>query len=105
VTEIRLLYVTTKDNEQARRIAESLLDRQLIACANILPHMESIYRWNGKVQNDSESVLILKTTAARVSDTIEAVKELHTYEIPCVLSLAIESGSQGYLDWLREQVL
>lgn len=104
MTDIRLLYVTTKDIEQARSIGRALLDRKLIACANILPQMESIYRWNGAIQNDSEAVLILKTEARLVEATKNAVLELHSYETPCVLTLNVESGSQAYLDWLKSEV-
>jgi periplasmic divalent cation tolerance protein len=104
MTDVRLLYVTTKDNDQARTIARELLDQRLIACANILPQMESLYRWNGEVQNDKESVLILKTSASLVARATEAVLKLHSYETPCVLELKIESGAKGYLDWLAAEV-
>jgi periplasmic divalent cation tolerance protein len=101
---VRLVYVTTKNAEEARAIAEDLLERRLVACANILPQMQSIYRWNGKIQNDSESVLILKTPASQVEQVTLAIKKLHSYEIPCVLSIPIESGSVEYLAWIVDQV-
>ena len=103
MTDVRLLYVTTKDTEQARTIAHALLERKLIACANILPKMESIYRWDDKVQNDSEAVLILKTDVHLVGQATEAVLSLHSYETPCVLSLSVEAGAAGYLNWLKSQ--
>lgn len=103
MADIRLLYVTTKDLEQARHIGRTLLERKLIACANILPQMESIYRWNGEVQNDSEAVLILKTNTKLVEDATQAVLELHSYETPCVLALPIESGAKDYIQWLQSE--
>jgi len=104
MTSVRLLYVTTKDTDEARKIARELIDRRLIACANIFPQMESIYRWKGQIENSSEAVLILKTEERLVTKTIEAVEELHSYEVPCVLSLPVEQGSEGYLNWLTGEV-
>ena len=103
MTDVRFLYVTAKGADQARELARALLDQRLIACANILPQMESIYRWNGEVQNDREAVLILKTSAPLVARATEAVLKLHSYETPCVLELKIESGAQGYLNWLMNE--
>ena len=100
MTELRLLYVTTKDVEEARALSRELLARNLIACANIFPTMESIYRWEGKVQSAAESVLILKTKQDLVERTIAAVEELHSYDVPCVLSLPIEGGAADYLHWI-----
>jgi periplasmic divalent cation tolerance protein len=104
MTDIRLLYVTTKDVSQAREIARTLLDRRLIACANILPQMESIYRWKGQIESGTESVLILKTEERLVDEVTQAVHELHSYEIPCVLSLNVEAGAGDYIDWLKSEV-
>ncbi len=103
MTELRLLYVTTKNAEQARALGQELLRRNLIACANILPQMESIYRWKGEIQNDQETVVIFKTQRALVPQATKAIEELHEYETPCVLELPIESGSQGYLNWLLQE--
>lgn len=100
---IRLLYVTTSNIDQARELARTLLDRKLIACANILPQMESVYRWEGEVRFESEAVLILKTEKRLVEAAQNAVLELHSYQTPCVLTLPIESGSQGYIDWLKNE--
>lgn len=104
MTSLRLLYVTTQDIEEARTLARELVKRRLVACANILPQMESIYRWNEKIEHANEAVLILKTKARLVPQTIAAVEELHSYETPCVLSLPIESGASKYLDWLTGEI-
>ncbi len=103
-TSIRFLYVTTKDIEQARSIAKTLIEERLAACANILPRMESIYRWEGTIQEEVECVLILKTEAAKVADATKKIEELHSYQVPCVLSLTVESGASKYLDWLTTEV-
>lgn len=103
MSDVRLLYVTAKDVDQARKIAHELLDRKLIGCANILPQMESIYRWQDKVQQETEVVLILKTISKNAEKTIKAVEELHSYETPCVLSLKVKDGSKGYLNWIKSE--
>jgi len=103
MTDIRFIYVTTKDADEARRLARTLLNERQIACANILPQMESIYEWQGKVCEDKEAVLILKTTAAHVASAMARIEELHSYEVPCALSYAVEAGSAGYIDWLHAQ--
>lgn len=103
MTNLRLLYVTTKNIEEARWIGHQLVERRLVACANILPKMESIYRWNGGIQRDEECVLILKTQESRVQEATKAIVELHSYEVPCVVSLPIDAGSGPYLDWLRNE--
>lgn len=101
MTDARLLYVTTKDIEEARAITRALLDQDLVACGNLLLGMESIYRWQGKVETAREVVLILKTTATKVEAVTRTIEAMHSYETPCVLEIAIESGSADYLKWLR----
>jgi len=104
ITDIRLLYVTTKDIDQARAIARALLDQRLIACANIIPQMESIYRWKGVVEYATEAILILKTRVDLVEKTTQAILALHSYETPCVLCLPVDAGAEGYLNWLRGEL-
>jgi periplasmic divalent cation tolerance protein len=104
MTDIRLLYVTCKSTDQAQSIAGHLLDHQLIACANILPHMLSIYRWEGAVQHESEVVLILKTTTAQAARVTARVVELHSYHTPCVLELPVAGGHAPYIEWLRGEI-
>jgi periplasmic divalent cation tolerance protein len=104
MTQIRLLYVTTKDSTEAKALAQTLLKRRLIACANILPAMQSVYRWQDKIEEAHECVLILKTTQDQVEAATTAILERHSYETPCVLTLNVESGSKGYLDWLKGEV-
>ncbi|HVK62322.1 MAG TPA: divalent-cation tolerance protein CutA [Bdellovibrionales bacterium] len=101
---ISLLYVTTKDIEEARRISLTLLDRNLIACANILPQMESIYRWKGEIESSQECILVLKTVRAKVEETTAAVIELHSYETPCVLEIPVGHAAEGYMNWINGEV-
>ena len=79
------------------------MEEKLAACVNILPDMESIYHWQGKIESSHEVVLIAKTSSQLVSTCTERVKELHTYETPCILSIAIEGGEPGYIKWLLDE--
>lgn len=100
---LRLVYVTTKDRDEATNIAKTLVEEQLVACANILDGIESIYRWEGDLVSSKETVLLLKTAYGNVSRITKRIKELHSYEIPCVISinLAEQEGNEEYLDWIR----
>lgn len=98
------VYVTCKNQDEAESIASSVVDERLAACANILPGMKSIYRWNGAVESASEVVLILKTDAKNAAELSGRICELHSYECPCVVVLPVESGNPDYLDWIRASV-
>ncbi|WP_321423100.1 divalent-cation tolerance protein CutA [uncultured Methanobacterium sp.] len=95
-----MVYVTASGVEEAKRIARNLLEDKLVACANIIPKMESIYWWEGNLEEDVESILLLKTHSESVDKVIDRVKEIHSYQTPCVLEIQIKSGSREYLDWL-----
>ena len=97
-----IVLVTTPNNEEAERIADALVSERLAACVNIVPSIESIYRWEGKVTRDRESLMIIKTTDERYDELERRVKDLHSYRTPEVVSLGIERGSQDYIDWLRD---
>ena len=101
--ETRWVYMTAPTVEEARRIGRTLVERRLAACVNILKDMESIYWWNGNLEEGTEAVLIAKTTAALVPELTEAVKALHSYQCPCVVSLPIESGNPDFLAWIRSE--
>ncbi len=101
--EFRFIYITAGSQAEARKIASALVEERLAGCANIIPGMRSLYRWEGKIEEAEETVLIAKTSKAHVPALIARVKELHSYDCPCVVSLAVEDGNLGYLDWLDAQ--
>jgi periplasmic divalent cation tolerance protein len=90
--------------EKARELAHALVQQQLAACVNLLPGLTSIYRWQDKVEEASEILLFIKTTAELLPALEAAVSELHSYEVPEFLVLQADSGSQPYLDWLLSSV-
>ena len=103
---LRLVYITTKNRNEALTIGKKIVEEQLAACANVIDGMESIYRWEGEIVTDKEAILILKTTYSNVSRLTKRVKELHSYDVPCIISinLAEQEGNTAYLDWLRSEV-
>ncbi|TGK20884.1 divalent-cation tolerance protein CutA [Leptospira fluminis] len=101
--ELRTIYITTKNEEESLRIGEALVTERLAACANILPKIKSIYRWQGRIEKDEESGLLLKTRADTVERLIARVKEMHGYTVPCVVSWKIEEGNPDYLDWIEKE--
>jgi len=97
-----VVLVTVPNKEEGLRIAESLVSGRLAACVNIIPGIESIYRWEGRVAHDEEVLLIVKTTAQRYPDLELEVKKLHSYTTPEVIAVEIQQGSAAYLNWLRD---
>jgi periplasmic divalent cation tolerance protein len=100
-TDTRLLYVTCPDEKTAESLSRALLEERLVACTNSLPGMTSTYWWEGKITTSKEVVLILKTTSHQVDRVTARVESLHPYDSPCILSLAVEKGSEPYLRWLK----
>ncbi len=98
------IYVTTGDAEEARLIAHTLVGERLVACANILDGMSSVYIWNDKVQQDNETVLLLKAKAADFDTVSARIRALHSYDCPCIVAWPIIAGSADYLDWIAGQV-
>lgn len=94
------IYVTTETVEDAHRIGAALVESHLAACANILPGMTSIYRWQGAIQRNSEVVLILKTRAELTDAAVAKVKALHPYQCPCAVALPISGGLPDFLNWI-----
>ncbi len=98
------LILTNCPPEEAEKLVRGLLDRRLIACANVLPGVKSFYWWEGSQECASESVIMLKTTTEKASLVIEAIRELHSYDVPEVLELPIEGGNPDYLNWVAKEV-
>jgi periplasmic divalent cation tolerance protein len=101
-TDVVTVFVTVPGRESALELAHKLVDESLAACANVIPNVTSIFRWKGKVTEEEEVLLILKSGAGRVPALIARVAELHTYDVPEVLSLRAEDGFGPYLDWVGE---
>ena len=95
-----LLYVTCGNNDEAKTIARTLVNEQLIACANILGEITSVYRWEGGVAEDNEVAVLLKTRRDFVARGTERGKELHSYDLPCVIGLPITGGNPDFINWL-----
>jgi len=104
MTDKRIVLTTTGSQEEARKIAHGLVERRLAACVNILGPMESVYRWQGKVEAAPEFLLVIKTTASAFARVRDAIQELHSYDVPECVMLNIEDGSEAYLTWLGEAV-
>ena len=101
--ETRLIYITAADAEEARKIGRLLVEERLVACANVLGRIDSIYRWEGAIQEDAEVALIAKTTASLVSRVVERVSAVHSYSCPCVVALPIADGNPAFLNWIAEE--
>lgn len=98
--EFVVVYVTTSSLEEGRAIGRHLVEERLAACVNLLPGMESIYRWQGGIETAQETVLIAKTRAVLVDQLNARVRELHSYDCPCVVALPIAAGNPAYLRWI-----
>jgi periplasmic divalent cation tolerance protein len=96
--------MTAGSTEEARTIGSALVSSGLAACVNMIDTMKSIYRWEGKIQEDDEVVLIAKTTDERLPELTEKVRSLHSYDCPCVVALPAEGGDPEFLGWIVEQV-
>ena len=104
MSEYRMVLTTTDSRELAQTIARELVTRRLAACVNIIGPIESIYRWKEEVESANEFLLLIKTTAARFNEVRAAITQLHTYELPECIRIAVEDGSVEYLRWIAENV-
>lgn len=100
MTDAIVVLVTTPTPERAAEIARALVEERLAACGNVLPAIRSIYRWEEKVQDEAEALLVLKTTRARFEALRERVLALHPYQVPEIIALPVEAGSAPYLAWI-----
>lgn len=93
---------TVPDRDTGERIGKCLVEERLAACVNLIPGLTSIYRWQGKVENTSEVLLVIKTTGARFEAVRKRIKELHPYEVPEIIAVPIAHGDPEYLKWITE---
>jgi periplasmic divalent cation tolerance protein len=104
MTDKRLVLTTASSQEEARKLANALVERRLAACVNILPKIDSIYRWKDKIEESQEFLLLIKTTRSAISPLREAIEELHSYDLPECIVLAVDDGSGAYLQWIDESI-
>ena len=102
MSEARIVLTTTGSRDEAAKIAHALVERRLAACVNIVPQIESVYRWQGKVEAATECLLIIKTQAAAFERLRDAIKELHSYDLPECVMLEVGAGSNEYLNWIEQ---
>lgn len=99
-----VVFMTAPNGEEATRLADLLIGAHLAACVQILPEMESVYRWEGKIERQSEILLIAKTTTTKFADLEREVRALHSYETPEIIAVPIVAGSSPYLAWLIDSL-
>jgi len=102
-TKVNFIYMTAGTMEGAVAIGKELVRERLAACVNILGNMTSMYWWEGEIQDDKEVVLIAKTKESLVPELIERVKSMHSYSVPCIVSLPILDGNRPFLDWVVQE--
>ena len=100
---LTMIYITTPSPQEALRIGRAVVADRLAACANVLPGVTSVFRWQGEVQEEGETALILKTRSDLVERLTTRVKELHSYDCPCVVALPIAGGNPDFLQWIAEE--
>ncbi len=99
-----VVFVTAGTEEEARRIAELLLGQRKAACVNIVPKVDSLFWWQGKLDSAQESLLIIKTVASLLPEIVELVKGVHSYEVPEIIAMPIIGGNEDYLKWIDSEV-
>ena len=99
-----IVYTTCASRKEALQIAESLLKKRLIACANMIPGVESKFWWNGKIDKAKEILLMMKTQRRNFRKIEKEIKHLHSYKVPEMIALPIVEGSGEYLDWIDENI-
>jgi periplasmic divalent cation tolerance protein len=105
MTEEAMVVLTTCGNdEDAKALAQMLVDRRLAACVNTIGEVASTYRWQGEVRQDQETLLIIKTTAPRLAALEQAIRESSKYDLPEFIALSVATGGADYLEWIRESV-
>jgi periplasmic divalent cation tolerance protein len=104
MTDKILVLTTTGSEAEARTIAHSLVEQKLAACVNIIPRLQSVFRWQGKIEESEEYLLLVKTTADHFTKVRDAIKELHSYDLPECIALPVSDGSEPYLKWIESSL-
>jgi periplasmic divalent cation tolerance protein len=104
-SEYVVVFVTAESGEEAAHISRILLESRKAACINIIEGVNSMYRWQGRIDSAKESLLVIKTRASLMEEIIQVVKEIHTNEVPEIIALPVIGGSRDYLDWVGKETL
>ena len=104
MTDKRIVLTTAGSEEEAHKIAQHMVEHKLAACVNIIPQIESVYRWQGKIESSREWLLLIKTTIEKFPAVRDAVRTLHSYDLPECVAIAIDDGSREYLQWIGASV-
>jgi periplasmic divalent cation tolerance protein len=99
--DVQIVFCTVPDADSGQRIADHLVEYRLAACVNLLPAVESVYRWEGELRTDSEILLMIKSRCADYAGLEAAIRKLHPYELPEIIAVPVSNGLPGYLDWVR----
>ena len=99
-----LVYITTSGEEESKEIGRNIVEERLAGCVNIIPTIKSLYWWKGEIEDDNESILIVKTKVSNIENIIKRVKEIHSYKNPAILAIPIIEGSNEYLDYLDGEI-
>ena len=99
-----VIYCTCPDTSVASEIAEALLEQRLAACVNLLPNVQSIYRWQGRIERDDEVLLLIKSDATRFEQLKKQILDLHPYELPEIIGVPVEAGYREYLRWITQSL-
>ena len=103
MSEFVFTCITCENQAQAEQIGSALVEENLAACANIFPGSISIYKWEGRMQQGEEAILLLKTRAELFAQIQSRVKDMHSYDVPCILAFPVENGSANFLEWVKAQ--
>ena len=101
---IKFFYITASNKKEAERIAKKLLNKKLIACANVISNVNSYFVWKNKVQNSKEIIICGKTTSKNQTKIVKAVKSIHSYAVPCIIFFNIKNGNKDFLEWIERSV-
>ena len=103
ISGVIVVMVTTANQEEAAKIANQVVTGRLAACASIIPTVYSTYWWQGKVMNDQEALVLMKTTSDKYPSLQETIQKIHSYEVPGIIALPVSSGFLPYLEWVRNE--
>jgi len=99
-----VLLITAGSIEEAQRISRALLEQKKVACVNIVPQISSLFWWQGKIDSESEVLLLAKTKASKLPEILDLVREIHSYDVPEVIALPILDGNREYLEWIDKEI-